>query len=110
MINLATCFIEFVITLTLDFVNVPIPLKLNTKSHQPVAISLARVFSTKEVIHLADGIFYLSIDHYAVDNYGLVLEVMPCCNDWKTLSAKTFALPGACPLSGAAYSAHCNLI
>ena len=62
MINLATCFIEFVITLTLDFVNVPIPLKLNTKTHQPVVISLARVLSTSEVIHLAYGIFtYLLI-------------------------------------------------
>ena len=57
MINLAICFIEFVITLTLDFVNVPIPLKLNTKTHQPVVISLARVLSTSEVIHLAYGIF-----------------------------------------------------
>ena len=57
MINLAICFIEFVITLTLDFVNVPIPLKLNTKTHRPVVISLARVLSTSEVIHLAYGIF-----------------------------------------------------
>ena len=57
MINLAICFIEFAITLSLDFVNVPIPLKLNTKSHQPVVISLARVLSTKKVIHMVYGIF-----------------------------------------------------
>ena len=53
-----------------------------------------------------EDIFIYSIDHYAVDNHRLVLEVMPLYNDWIEYSA--FA--GTWSMSGAAYSAHCNLI